>query len=122
MGNAVGPVVNLTRLQVLEQVDDSSGAPPVYKGRIELDPILLDVVSVSVFIFNPFFNHFYCPTRPTVPTLSLCFPMFPYASLYDLYNLDVFPYDADTHTPFPLILLTTIHKIPRARLSGPLYP
>ena len=44
---------------------------------------------VSVFIFNPFFNHFYCPTRPTVPTLSLCFPMSPYASLYDLYNLDV---------------------------------
>ena len=35
-------------------------------------------VVVSVFIFNPFFNHFYCPTRPTVPTLSLCFPMSPY--------------------------------------------
>ena len=33
---------------------------------------------VSVFIFNPFFNHFYCPTRPTVPTLSLCLPMLPY--------------------------------------------
>ena len=43
MGNAVGPVVNLTRLQVQEQVADSSGAPPGYKGRIELDPILLDV-------------------------------------------------------------------------------
>ena len=26
-----------------EQVDDSSGAPPDYEGRIELDPILLDV-------------------------------------------------------------------------------
>ena len=60
--------------------------------------------AVSVFIFNPFFNHFYCPTHPTVPTLSLCFPMSPYASLYDLYNLDIFPYDADTHTPFPLSL------------------
>ena len=33
---------------------------------------------VSVFIFNPFFNHFYRPTCPTVPTLSLCFPMSPY--------------------------------------------
>ena len=33
---------------------------------------------VSVFIFNPFFNHFYCPTRPTVllsPYASLCLPM-----------------------------------------------
>ena len=28
--------------------------------------------------FNPIFNHFYRPTRPTVPTLSLCFPMSPY--------------------------------------------
>ena len=26
-----------------EQADDSSGAPPDYKGRIRLDPILLDV-------------------------------------------------------------------------------
>ena len=43
MGNAVGPVVNLTRLQVQEQADGSSGAPPGYKGRIGLDPILLDV-------------------------------------------------------------------------------
>ena len=60
--------------------------------------------AVSVFIFNPFFNHFYCPTHPTVPTLSLCFPMSPYASLYNLYDLDIFPYDADTHTPFPLSL------------------
>ena len=37
-----------------------------------------EVPVVSVFIFNPFFNHFYHPTRPTVPTLSLCFPMSPY--------------------------------------------
>ena len=36
------------------------------------------VVPVSIFIFNPFFNHFYHPTCPTVPTLSLCFPMSPY--------------------------------------------
>ena len=43
MGNIVGPIVNLTRLQVQEQADDSSGAPPDYKGRIGLDPILLDV-------------------------------------------------------------------------------
>ena len=32
----------MTRLQVQEQADDSSGAPPDYEGRIELDPILLD--------------------------------------------------------------------------------
>ena len=43
MGNAAGPVVNLTRLQVQEQAGDSSGAPPDYEGRIRLDPILLDV-------------------------------------------------------------------------------
>ena len=42
MGNVVGPVVNLTRLQVQEQAADSSGAPPGYEGRIALDPILLD--------------------------------------------------------------------------------
>ena len=42
MVNAAGPVANLTRLQVQEQVDDSSGAPPDYEGRIGLDPILLD--------------------------------------------------------------------------------
>ena len=33
----------MTRLQVQEQADDSSGAPPGYEGRIGLDPILLDV-------------------------------------------------------------------------------
>ena len=33
----------MTRLQVQEQAADSSGAPPDYEGRIELDPILLDV-------------------------------------------------------------------------------
>ena len=32
----------MTRLQVQEQADGSSGAPPDYEGRIELDPILLD--------------------------------------------------------------------------------
>ena len=32
----------MTRLQVQEQVDGSSGAPPDYEGRIALDPILLD--------------------------------------------------------------------------------
>ena len=40
-------------------------------GRVAL-------TTVSVFICNPFFNHFYCPTHPTVPTLSLCLPMLPY--------------------------------------------
>ena len=43
MDNVVGLGTNLTRLQVQEQADDSSGAPPDYEGRIELDPILLDV-------------------------------------------------------------------------------
>ena len=33
----------MTRLQVQEQAADSSGTPPDYKGRIGLDPILLDV-------------------------------------------------------------------------------
>ena len=33
----------MTRLQVQEQAADSSGDPPVYEGRIGLDPILLDV-------------------------------------------------------------------------------
>ena len=37
-----------------------------------------NVLNVSVFISNPIFNHFYHPTCPTVPTLSLCFPMSPY--------------------------------------------
>ena len=32
----------MTRLQVQEQAESSSGAPPDYEGRIELDPILLD--------------------------------------------------------------------------------
>ena len=33
----------MTRLQVQEQVGDSSGDPPDYEGRIVLDPTLLDV-------------------------------------------------------------------------------
>ena len=33
----------MTRLQVRDQAADSSGAPPDYEGRVELDPILLDV-------------------------------------------------------------------------------
>ena len=33
----------MTRLQVPEQAEGSSGAPPGYEGRIGLDPILLDV-------------------------------------------------------------------------------
>ena len=43
MVNDAGLVASLTRLQVQEQADASSGAPPDYKGRIELDTILLDV-------------------------------------------------------------------------------
>ena len=43
MVNAVGLAASLTRLQVQEQAADSSGTPLDYKGRVELDPILLDV-------------------------------------------------------------------------------
>ena len=43
MANVVGLVGKLIRLQVQEQAEGSSGAPPDYEGRIELDPILLDV-------------------------------------------------------------------------------
>ena len=43
MVNAVGLAASLTRLQVQEQAEGSSGVPPDYEGRIELDPILLDV-------------------------------------------------------------------------------
>ena len=42
MVNAVGLAASLTRLQVQEQVEGSSGAPLDYEGRIALDPILLD--------------------------------------------------------------------------------
>ena len=42
MVNDVGLATSLTRLQVQEQVAGFSGAPPDYKGRIALDPILLD--------------------------------------------------------------------------------
>ena len=42
MVNVAGLVVNLTRPQVQKQAEGSSGAPPDYEGRIELDPILLD--------------------------------------------------------------------------------
>jgi hypothetical protein len=37
--------------------------------------------TVSVFIFNPFFFHFYCPTRSTVLTFSRSLPMLPYVIL-----------------------------------------
>ena len=43
MANVVGLDGKLTRLQVQEQAEGSSGAPPDYEGRIGLDPILLDV-------------------------------------------------------------------------------
>ena len=43
MANVAGLDANLIRLQVQEQAEGSSGAPPGYEGRIGLDPILLDV-------------------------------------------------------------------------------
>ena len=45
----------MTRLQVQEQVGDSSGAPPVYEGRIGLDPILLDAGVMDMVIFRTIF-------------------------------------------------------------------
>ena len=42
MVNAVGRVTSLTRPQVQEQAEGSSGAPLDYEGRITLNPILLD--------------------------------------------------------------------------------
>ena len=43
MVSVVGLVASLIQLQVQEQADGSSGAPPDYEGRIALDPTLLDV-------------------------------------------------------------------------------
>ena len=43
MANVAGVSASLTKLQVQEQAEDSSGAPPDYEGRIALDPTLLDV-------------------------------------------------------------------------------
>ena len=42
MANVAGLVASLTRLQVQEQAEGSSGVPLDYEGRIGLDPILLD--------------------------------------------------------------------------------
>ena len=42
MVNVVGHIASLTRPQVQEQAEGSSGAPPDYEGRIALDPTLLD--------------------------------------------------------------------------------
>ena len=43
MANVAGLGASLIRLQVQEQAEGSSGAPPDYEGRIALDPTLLDV-------------------------------------------------------------------------------
>ena len=43
MANVAGLGASLTKLQVQEQAEGSSGAPPDYEGRIRLHPILLDV-------------------------------------------------------------------------------
>ena len=43
MANVAGLDASLIRLQVQEQAEGSSGAPPDYEGRIALDPTLLDV-------------------------------------------------------------------------------
>ena len=47
--------------------------------------------------------------------------MLPYVSLCDLYDLDIFPYTADTPTLSPLTLLTTIKdldNVDRERVSS----
>ena len=43
MVNVAGLDESLTRLQVQEQAEGSSGVPPDYEGRIALDPTLLDM-------------------------------------------------------------------------------
>ena len=43
--------------------------------------VITFLIFVSVFIFNPFFFHFYCPTRSTVLTFSQSLPMLPYVIL-----------------------------------------
>ena len=43
MANVAGVGASLIKLQVQEQAEGSSGAPLDYKGRIALDPTLLDV-------------------------------------------------------------------------------
>ena len=48
MANVAGLAGSLTWLQVREQAEGSSGAPPDYEGRIGLDPILLDVERLVV--------------------------------------------------------------------------
>ena len=48
MCRGAGLVARLTSPQVQEQVGESSGTPPDYKGRITLDPILLDVSRLEV--------------------------------------------------------------------------
>ena len=72
------------------------------------------LVSVSVFIFNPFFNHFYCPTCPTVPTpsfvFSLCLPMSPYLISTTPTILMFFPM---TQTPTLFSLLSPHNLITR---------
>ena len=67
---ALGLPVQWVDEMVVEEPDERSSSRGSHG-----DP---DSLLVSVFIFNPFFNHFYRPTRPTVPTLSLCLPMLPY--------------------------------------------
>ena len=76
-------------------------------------------LSVSAYLFLiPFSTIFITQLAPLSllsPYVSLCFPMSPYViSTISTF----FPYTADTHTPFPLILLMTIHKIPRERSIG----
>ena len=56
MDNSVGPGVRLTRLQVQEQVDDCSGAPPDYEGRIALNPTLLDVARLEAALETGIFE------------------------------------------------------------------
>ena len=50
MGNAVGLVTRLIKLQVQEQAEDSSGTPPDYEGRIALDHTLLDVERLEAML------------------------------------------------------------------------
>ena len=61
-----------------------TGSPALSHIRIVIwlgTPNCQSTSAVSVFIFNPFFFHFYCLTRSTVLTFSRSLPMLPYVIL-----------------------------------------
>ena len=89
-----GPLLSPTILQAGSSLPRSARSSPRSRtpassdeesvGSNEVSEVMSPQVSqetVSVFIFNPFFFHFYCPTRSTVLTFSQSLPMLPYVIL-----------------------------------------